>query len=93
MTPKKEMTPAENEGQTNNRAGYISSLPLEQHGLVTGVYVAVISVGEHNPERWRRTTYFSLKAAQRALDKATANGKTATIGLYQLIPVGDETDN
>lgn len=92
MSRKNDMTPAANEGQEHNRAGYIPSLPAEHDGLVTGVYVAVVTVGEHNPPHIRRSTFFSLKAAQRALDRATANGKAASIGLYQLVPVRGEHD-
>ncbi|GAA1363041.1 hypothetical protein GCM10009596_23510 [Arthrobacter rhombi] len=56
--------------------------------LIDGVHVVLAQVRSDSQEpRYRRTVYWNLPAAQRAVDRAHMAGKDAHIILCQLRPV------
>ena len=60
-------------------------------GLVHGCFVAVVQVrGTEGAPQYRRRVLLSLKTAQRAVDRATADGLDASVVLCQLMPAGGE---
>lgn len=92
MNQAKRNRPTVNEAVPTNPS-YSNSLADPDHGidlegLVAGCHVAVVQVrGEHVPPRYRRRVFFGLAAAQKAIDKATADDLHAEIILCQLVPV------
>lgn len=92
MSEQKKMTPAGNQGHSENHSGNTPRVSAHA-GLVAGIYVAVVQVrGEHVPKRFRKRVYFNLPSAQRAIDRATMEGLEASVILCQLTPMegGDD---
>lgn len=55
--------------------------PLEH---MEGAHIVVVEVGQHDPPRYRRRVFLSLAPAERAVQRATAEGRRATMALYKL---------
>ncbi len=93
MTIKKRISPTGSQGDPEIQLVEESPPTLPDHaGLVHGCYVAVVEVrGTHAEPHYTRHVLFSLKAAQRRIDRATAAGLDASIVLCQLIPAGGDS--
>lgn len=88
MTQNMKMTPAGNQGHSQNIQDDTSSLPAHA-GLVHGTHVAVAVIqvrGDHNPPRYRRRVMLSLASAGRLVDRATEDGLDASVVLCRLMP-------
>lgn len=87
MTPFQNIK-AESDAQFSSTA--LNTLP-DHTGLINHVHVIVVQIrGNDAAPRYRRRVLFNLPAAQRAVDRATAQGLDASIILCQLIPVAGE---
>lgn len=92
VSRSKKNPPAATEGTQKDSIGVESgsSLSADKHSNavlgLNGVHIIVVSTGTG---RTHRRAFWTLAAAQRAVDRSTASGNTATIVLCQLIPVGD----
>ena len=60
--------------------------------LIEGIHVVVVEIEKPDNIHYRRRTYFNLPSAQRAVDRATHRGQSASIILCKLTPVGDTSD-
>lgn len=94
MSEQNKMTPAGNQGHSENLSDGTQILSPAHDGLVSGIYVAVVQIrGDHAPKRFRKRVYFNLPSAQRAIDRATMDGLEASIILCQLTPVSGANDD
>lgn len=55
--------------------------------MLNGVFIVLVTHKEDGELRYRRRTFFDLRAAQRHADRLTMNGRTASVTLCRLAPV------
>lgn len=71
---------------TSSLADKLTGSP-DHRALIDHVHILVLELQTPSGARTRRTTYFSLRTAQRALDRATMRGQRASLILCRLAPV------
>ncbi|MGJ5591610.1 hypothetical protein ACSBQY_10430 [Micrococcus lylae] len=64
----------------------MTSLP-DSTDILNGVFVVLVAYRVDGEIRYRRRTYMTLAAAQRAADRLTMAGQTCTVTLCRLAPV------
>lgn len=95
MLHERESRPAANRAASKSFAGDTSRVPNQADLLqdldalaesLSGYLVVQVVIDDENHRR--TTIYRSAGAAQRAVERAQARGRTAHVSLCQLLPVG-----
>lgn len=75
-------------GLTRDQSQVLHNWIADANGVVPErlAYVAVVEIAEG---KYRRRTYLTLAAAQRAIERAEGRGVEARVYLAELRPVGD----